>query len=131
MEFITELIWKMTIDNLFSISPSTDFSYSYLVFGFLLWLIIFSIIFEIVAKNQPDKFLKKAMRWSMWNIRWTFPAVWWLLLISRLEWIPFLNMKFLLIVYLLVFIVYAVFLFFWIKKEYFKRLKNQEKYSKK
>jgi len=130
MEFITELMWKMTVENLFSLSPSTDFSYSYIIFWFLVWLVIFAFIFDFIAKNQSNKFLKKAMRWQMWHIRWTFPIVWAFLLIMRLEWIPFLSMKILFVVYFVLFLVYLFSVFFWISNSYSKRLKKQEKYSK-
>lgn len=130
MEFVTELIWKMTIDNLFKLNPSTDFSYSYIIFWFLIWLVVFSFIFDLIAKNQSNKFLKKAMRWQMWQIRWTFPLVWAFLLIMRLEWVPFLSMKFLFVLYFIVFAVYIISLFFWIKKSYLKRVEKQKKYAK-
>ena len=131
MEFITELAWKMTIDNLFKLHPSTDFSYSYIIFWFLIWLVIFSFIFDFIAKNQSNKFLKKAMKWQMWHIRWTFPLVWAFLLIMRLEWVPFLSMKFLFVLYFILFFVYIVFLFLWIRKKYLKKLEKQKMYSKK
>jgi len=131
MEFLTELIWKMTIQNLFKMDPSTDFSYAWIVFWFLIWLVIFSIIFDFIAKKQSNKFLKKAMKWQMWQIRWTFPLVWVFLLIARLEWIPFFNMKFLFILYFLTLIWYSIYLACDIKKAYLKRLAKQEKYSKK
>ena len=130
MEFLTELIWKMTISNLFEIHPSTDFSYSYIIFWFLVWLVIFSFVFDFIAKNQSNKFLKKAMKWQMWQIRWTFPLVWMFLLIMRLEWIPFLSMKFLFVLYFLIFFIYVIYLFFQIKKAYLKRVEKQLKYSK-
>lgn len=131
MEFLTELIWKMTVQNLFAVNPSTDFSYSYIIFGFLIWLVVFAFIFDLIAKNQSNKFLKKAMKWQMWHIRWTFPLAWAFLLIMRLEWIPFLSMKILFVLYFITFLIYIIFLFFWIKKAYCKRVEKQEKYSKK
>jgi low temperature requirement protein LtrA len=131
MEFLTELAWKMTISNLFALNPSTDFSYSYIIFWFLIWLVIFASVFDLIAKNQSNKFLKKAMKWQMWQIRWTFPLVWAFLLICRLEWIPFLSMKFLFVLYFLIFVVYLFSLIFSIKNAYLKRLEKQEKYSKK
>jgi uncharacterized protein YneF (UPF0154 family) len=130
MEFITELMWKMAVENLFYLSPWTGFSYSYIIFWFLVWLVIFAFIFDFIAKNQSNKFLKKAMRWQMWHIRWTFPIVWAFLLIMRLEWIPFLSMKILFVVYFVLFLVYLFSVFFWISNSYSKRLKKQEKYSK-
>lgn len=131
MEFLTELAWKMTIANLFKMNPSTDFSYAWIIFWFLIWLVIFSIIFDFIAKNQSNKFLKKAMRWQMWQIRWTFPLVWAFLLICRIEWIPFLNMKFLFVLYFISFITYVIYLACDIKKQYLKRVSKQERYSKK
>lgn len=131
MEFLTELIWKMTIANLFTLHPSTYFSYAWIIFWFLIFLVIFSIVFDFLAKKQSNKFLKKAMKWKMWQIRWTFPLVWWFLLIARLEAIPFLNMKFLFILYFLTLIWYSIYLVCDIRKAYLKRLEKQEKYSKK
>lgn len=131
MEFLTELMSKMTIENLFKLQPSTDFSYSYLVFWFLIFLVVFSFVFDYIAKHQENKFLRKAMKWEMAHVRWTLPLVWAFLLVSRLEWIPFFNMKFLLIIYLFVVIWHFVYLYFDIKKQYLKKLEKQEKYSKK
>ncbi|MCD5383105.1 hypothetical protein LR002_03205 [Candidatus Gracilibacteria bacterium] len=131
MEFLTELMSKMTIENLFKLQPSTDFSYSYLVFGFLIFLVVFSFVFDYIAKHQENKFLRKAMKGEMAHVRWTLPLVGAFLLVSRLEGIPFFNMKFLLIIYLFVVIGHFVYLYFDIKKQYLKKLEKQEKYSKK
>jgi len=125
-----ELISKFNIQNLFILAPSTDFSYAWIVFWFLVWLVAFSFIFDFIAKNQSNKFLKKAMKWRMWQIRWTFPLVWTFLLISRLEWIWFFNMKILLVLYFLVFIWYSIYLACDIKKSYLKRLEKQQKYAR-
>ena len=56
MEFLTELMSKMTIENLFKLQPSTDFSYSYLVFWFLIFLVVFSFVFDYIAKHQENKY---------------------------------------------------------------------------
>ena len=130
MEFITELAWKMTINNLFDLNPSTDFSYAWIIFWILIGMILFAAIFDFISKNQSNKFLKKALRSRMWHIRWTFPLVWIFLLIMRIEWIPFLNMKFLFIVFFLAFLIHFVCTFFAIKKDYSKRVEKQIRYSK-
>lgn len=126
MSFIEKIT---NIDNLFKIHPSTDFSYTFHIIVILIAIVIATYAYDFYAKNSNDKYLKKAMKWRMTHFRWTFPLIAVVMLISRIEWIPILNMKFWWIIWAIAFIIYSVITCKRIKKEYNSKLKNKERFG--
>ncbi len=127
-----ELISKITnLENLFKLNPSTDFSYSSYIFVFVIFLFIWSYVFDYYVKTLAvnNKLLHKSLRGNMWIYRWVFTSSALVMLISRLESIPILSMKFLWIVYWFSFTCYSVFLIKRVKKNYLGRAKNKERAS--
>ena len=122
---------KINIENLFNTHPSTEFTYTPYIILFILLLFFWSYLvdFYIKKNEQTNKLLYKATRWNYWIYRWVFTSSALLMLISRLEWLPYMSMKFLWILYLLIFIWYSRFLYKKISKNYSWRLKNKVRWS--
>lgn len=123
MEFLQKIT---SLENLFKIHPSTDFSYATPIFIFVVILFVWTYIFDFYVKwlIENNKLLHKALKGNMRIYRWVFTSIALVMLISRLEGIPILSMKFLWIVYVIVFIWYTVLLVRRVKKNYWWRLKN-------
>jgi len=116
------------INNLFTFNPSTDFSYTFHILSLIIAMIAFTYAYDFYIKKSTNKFLKKAMKWKTTHLRWTFPLIAIIMLISRVNWIPVLNMKFLWIAWTIVLVWYIFILYRKIDKDYKSKLKNKERF---
>ena len=125
-----ELFSKITsLENIFKLHPSTDFSYAIHIFIFICILFVWSYVFDFYVDKmkESNKYLYKALKWNSWIYRWWFTSIAIVMLISRLEWIIILNMKFWWIIYWIVFLWYTIALIKRVNKNYKSRLKNKNK----
>lgn len=131
--YIINLIFNKNymFSKLFSFYVTTEFLYAPYVFACVVLLFILTYVYDLLVKQQEDsnKLLFKAMKWKVWYYRWGFTTVALIMLVSRLEWIPILNMRFWWIIYWLGFIVYSFYFIEWINQNYKSRIKNKEKFK--
>lgn len=114
--------------NIFNFQPSDNFQYIFYISFFIFLLVLWTFFYDFYTKKTQNKFLKKAMNWKIKHIKRTFPLIWAILILSRIEWIFFLSMKFLWIIWFIALFIYSFILFKKINKEYLWKLKNKKRF---
>lgn len=109
---------------LFTPVPSGDFYWGYAFFVFFLLLLFLP---TLIRRLTPDsKYLRKSMRKKFGKFI-AMGVVGLLLVISRFSQVPYFSMRILLFILLFLAIIFGIFTFFKIQKEYRERLSSVER----